>query len=327
MLDDPRLRDERRFLLKVLPALLIVSALALFFLLRERKYSEPERTSSSAAGATPSASPTPPPFADIILPAQGPLPTPLPVPSLAPAVAAVPPPPPSPVSSASSSPIAPTPAPTVAPSSLLSQGLAALQQGEKAAARKLLLEAAGKEASNRGEAYNALGTIDYAEGKWKEAGASFAQAMAANGRNASYFYNHSEAMRGLGQPAEAVADLKNALAIDSGNRLYHNKLFIARIEAGDRDTVIQELRANLDLQLDTYLASCLGAAAAIEMQSGNPASAVGYLYELKGRTDPVTFKLIIADRVFQPYANQPEFAKILQSSLSSGAAPAASGSP
>lgn len=301
-LDDPRLREERRFIFIVLPILLLISAVLLLFLLREKKYVTRERGPAPSPTAVPSA--TPPPIPTSLIPSDQPMAvsppsTPVPAASAAP-----------PVSEPAASPVPSVAADESSESMLMKRALAALGEGKKADARRHLLEAVVSN-EDAAEASNVLGTLDYEDKKWKEALENFSAAVSANEKNPIYLLNRSEALRRLGRYQLALGDLEAARVLAPRDPLFPNKLLLTRLEAGEKDQVFKEVQSAIALNMSAYVADALGAAAAIEMEAGNMPQGIGYLLDLRGMVAPLTFNIIVTDQCFKAYADRPEFKKLL----------------
>ncbi len=188
------------------------------------------------------------------------------------------------------------------------RGVAALQRGDLANARTALL-AALESGQHRTVVLNALGSVEMADARPREAIPYFTEAIAGGDRNPIFHLNRSEAYRATGNHSEAVADLQEALALDRLNPLYTNKILLARIEAGEEKAVAAEIQNTISLGIEQYQTDWLGGAAAMEARAGYHKRASELLAALRERVPPLAFRLIFSDRVFAPYLDEPLYAK------------------
>lgn len=187
-----------------------------------------------------------------------------------------------------------------------SKGAAALAAGDLASARVLLQEALAEPGSKEGVYYQ-LGQLELESGHAEAAVRNFSVSLGLEARQPLAYLGRSEALRRLNRTTEALSDLHAAQTLEPANPVFSNKLFLARLEAGEKEAVQRDLQTARDLDTRALEPSWLGGAAGLAVQNGRVDEAAEILALLRTRVSPQTFRLILSDRVFDPVRTHKAF--------------------
>lgn len=116
--------------------------------------------------------------------------------------------------------------PLMGPLAQQGRGLALLALGRRVQAA-LALRQASEQATTLWRAWNALGQIADAEMRWDDADSAYGKALAASPRSAAVLCNMGYSKLLRGRPAEAERFLRQALAVEPGQRVASANLRLA----------------------------------------------------------------------------------------------------
>lgn len=153
----------------------------------------------------------------------------------------------------------------------------------------------------------------------------FEKAAEANPANPNPYYNLSETYREQGDPKKAIEALRKAMQRNPADPLYPLKLRLARIEAGEDESLDKE--TSEQLRLPSPAGDWLLTAAAIALKRGFYPEAASLLDQSRQAMQSVLFFAMLQDPVFLKYAKQPEIAIFYDVKISHGGASAAPSSP
>lgn len=105
---------------------------------------------------------------------------------------------------------------------------------------------------------------------------------------------------------EAVQLLKKAHNTNPSNAYIGNRYLLAKIEAGELESVKVEVATALEISPENGSSQVIMAAAAIELAEGYTANAKTLLEAAQGKLDPGVFYSLLAERPIAIYSTKPE---------------------
>lgn len=97
------------------------------------------------------------------------------------------------------------------------------------------------------EPHSSLGRVHYHEFEWRESGREFQQSIALNPNYPSAHFYYAHFLAAKGQPEEAVAEAKKALALDPVSLAAQTNVPIIYYRAGRYDAAVEEVRRVVEI--------------------------------------------------------------------------------
>jgi len=152
------------------------------------------------------------------------------------------------------------------------------------------------------------GAIAWKKNNLLEAARCFRAAVKIDPRSVADLCNLAGVQLQLNDAPAAVVNLRVAHEVDSGDVFLANRLFLARIQAGEINNVAAEVTNALKAAPETSLPSIAAAAAAIELQRGNPAMAAKFLHAAQGCLAPEVFESLLAEAPLAAFSSEAAIA-------------------
>jgi tetratricopeptide (TPR) repeat protein len=152
------------------------------------------------------------------------------------------------------------------------------------------------------------GAIAWQRNQLPEALRFFQAAAAAAPDSAIDLGNLAQIQLLLGDAAGAVTSLRAAQAADPRDEFVANRLYLARIQAGESEAVAVEVDRLLQAAPGSSLPTTAMAAAAVALQRGNPGEAAKFLRAGRSCLPPEIFESLLLETPLASHASDPEVA-------------------
>lgn len=151
-----------------------------------------------------------------------------------------------------------------------------------------------------------LGRMARDRGNFDEAMGIYDRAIAVKSTLLPYYiYQKALVLRKMGRSAEAVAEMQRGIAIDPGNVGLNNCLMITQIEAGNIQTVRDELKSYAMLNSDAQKSLWLLGQAALALHDGDFSQARTFISEFQRHVPPAVCDTLLNDPYFDQYRSNP----------------------
>ncbi len=153
-------------------------------------------------------------------------------------------------------------------------------------------------------AWTALGIIARDQNNLEQAMEYFGKAIEI-GSDAQALFLRGQVLWQMDRKEEALADVTSAADLNPSNPLYTNAKYLYMISLGNGGLVRQSIELKLQIGLTSGAAGWIAAAAALEIDSGNPDAAASVLVNALQLLKEEEFEALLEYEIFQEQRNHP----------------------